>query len=117
MITLTSLAEFSRIHCISICTFLVPANLVATSLTLRLSFIQASTRKILGVASIASCFALVLFLHVVTWLMIGVIMPPTFILFGLGSTCLVINYIALTQTQKVHEALQLLRVIVSLSNY
>ncbi|PSF37479.1 hypothetical protein C7H19_09940 [Aphanothece hegewaldii CCALA 016] len=112
MITLTSLAEFSRTHCISICAFLVPANLLATSLTLGLSFVQASSRQILGVATIASVFALALFLHVLTWLNIGVIMPPTFILFGLGLTCLVVNYLALTHTQKVHETLQLVRVMV-----
>jgi hypothetical protein len=113
MITPNSLAEFSCTHCISICAFLVPANLVATSLTLGLSFFQASTRQILGVFLMSSLFALALFLHVGIWLSIGVIMPPTFILLGLGLTCLVVNYIALTDARKIQQAVQAVRVIVN----
>ena len=30
-------------------------------------------------------------LHVMTWLIIGVVMAPTFILLGLGSVCLATN--------------------------
>ncbi|GFE69502.1 hypothetical protein [Chroococcus sp. FPU101] len=116
MNTLNSLAEFSRIHCISICAFLVPANLVATFLTLRFSFIQASTRQMLPIVAIASTLALALFLHVGTWFIVGVIMPPTFILCGLGLTCLVVNYIALVHRQKVYEALQMVRLMLRASN-
>lgn len=104
--TPNSLAEFSCTHCISICAFLVPANLVATSLTLGLSFFQASTRQILGVFLIASLFALALFFHVGIWLSMGVIMTPTFILAGLGLTCLVVNYMAVTDAQKIQQAVQ-----------
>jgi hypothetical protein len=43
----------------------------------------------------ASLLAFSLFLHVATWLMIGVVMPPTFILLALGLTCLTINLKAL----------------------
>lgn len=42
-------------------------------------------------AGVASFFALVMVLHVWTWLMEGVVMAPTYILFWLGSTCLLIN--------------------------
>lgn len=116
MNTINALAELSRIHCLSICAFLVPANLVATSLVLRLSFLQATTRQMLFFTAIASTLALALFLHVGTWLMIGVIMPPTFILAGLGLTCLVVNYIALAHRQKVSDALQMVRLMLNPSN-
>jgi membrane-bound ClpP family serine protease len=116
MITLNSLAELSRSNCISICAFLVPANLVATSLVLWLTFIQVPTSQMLAVSAIASTLALALFLHVGTWFIIGVIMPPTFILCGLGLTCLVVNYIALVHRQKVYEAWQMLRLMLRLSN-
>jgi hypothetical protein len=98
MNTLTFLAEFSRIHCVSICAFLIPANLLATALTLGLSFVQAPTRQISAAAGLATLLALTLFLHVGTWFSIGVVMPATFILSGLGLTCLVTNYIAVADT-------------------
>lgn len=34
MFDFNTLAEFSRAYCIGICAFLIPANLVATSLTI-----------------------------------------------------------------------------------
>ncbi|MGH2415196.1 MAG: hypothetical protein ACRDEA_16185, partial [Microcystaceae cyanobacterium] len=56
-------------------------------------------------AIMASLCALTLFLHVDTWFMIGVVMAPTFILLGLGMTCLVINITAMTYTQKLQQLL------------
>jgi hypothetical protein len=61
MIDYNALFEFSRSHCISICAFLVPANLLTTANTL------------------------------ITWFLIGVVMPPTFVLLFLGSVCLLAN--------------------------
>ena len=70
----------------------------------------------LAIVTIASTLALALFLHVGTWFIIGVVMPPTFILCGLGLTCLVVNYIALVHRQKVYEAWQMLRLMLRPSN-
>ncbi len=43
-------------------------------------------------AAILACIpAVVMILHVFTWLIIGVVMAPTYILFGLASTCLATN--------------------------
>lgn len=105
MVNLTFLAELSRIHCIAICSFLVPANLLATSLTLLSLYFQRPTRQILPIAAVASLLACTLFLHVNTWLIIGVIRIPTFVLWGLGLTCLVVNLKAITDTQRFGQFL------------
>lgn len=105
---LTSLFEFSRTHCIAICAFLVPANLLSTLLTLRLVVLRRPTVQIQRAVSLASCFALVMVLHVLTWLVIGVVMPPTYILFWLASTCLLINVWAIAHPASLNRILEVL---------
>jgi hypothetical protein len=87
-----TIAEFSRAHCISICAFLVPANLIATSLTLIFIVLRRPQAQVWQAAGIGSLFALVMIWHVLTWLEIGVIMVPTYILTWLGSTCLLTTF-------------------------
>ena len=91
MLDLNPLLEFSRTHCVAICTVLVPANLIATSQTLLLLWFRRPLRQLWLMVAVASLYALVMVLHVMTWLMIGVVMIQTFILFGLGATCLCTN--------------------------
>ncbi|NJL41880.1 MAG: hypothetical protein HC899_38345 [Leptolyngbyaceae cyanobacterium SM1_4_3] len=91
MLDLSYLTDFSRTHCIAICAFLVPANLLATSQTLWMVWQQRSLRQLSLMAAVASLYAIVMVLHVMTWLWIGVVMLPTFVLLGLGSTCLISN--------------------------
>lgn len=85
------LFEFSRQNCVAICSFLVPANLLTTITTLVLVATDQSLTKMRWSRGIAGVLAIALFLHVSTWFIIGIITPVTFILFGLGSTCLCIN--------------------------
>lgn len=106
MIDFNALAEFSRNYCVSICAFLVPANLITTVLTLLCLYFGRPTRQILPIASLALLFALTMFLHIGTWLIIGVVMAPTFILFGLGLTCFVINLKAISDRQAFEQLLQ-----------
>ena len=94
------LFEFSRQHCVAICSFLVPANLITTVTTLILVAQGQSLTKMRWSRGIASILAIVLFLHVSTWFMIGIITPVTFILFGLGSTCLIVNLLAVAYRQE-----------------
>ncbi|MEL6495445.1 MAG: hypothetical protein AAFQ41_10020 [Cyanobacteria bacterium J06623_7] len=101
MFDVSALFEFSRQNCVAICSFLVPANLFATIATLTLIITGQSDRKMHWSAGTAAFLALALFLHVSTWFMIGVITPVTFILFGLGSTCLIINLLALVYRQQI----------------
>ena len=97
MLDINPLSEFSRSHCIAICAVLVPANLIATTLTLLGIGQHRSARRVQQLAAIASVFALIIVLHVMTWFIVGIVMAPTFILLTLGSVCLLTNGWAIAQ--------------------
>ena len=129
------LFEFSRLNCVAICSFLVPAILITTITTLILVVTNKSEitppcsleaaanakrcrdapasdgvisdrwslSKMLWSKRIALILELTLFLHVSTWFMIGVVTPVTFILFGLGSTCLIINSLAVVYRHEIAQ--------------
>lgn len=86
-----SLAEFSRINCIGICAFLVPANIVATLATITLTIVNRPLYQVWLSVIFTGTFATLMLLHVYSWLMIGVIMIPTYILLSLAISCLLIN--------------------------
>lgn len=106
MLEFNTLAEFSRTHCIAICAFLVPANLVATSVTLVVSGIHRPQAQVWGAAGTASIPAFVMRLHVFTWFMIGTVAASTYILLFLGISCLSINLWAGIQESLRARALQ-----------
>lgn len=91
MFDFNTLAEFSRHYCIGICAFLIPANLVVTSLTVIFTMLRRPAAQVWQVAGIASIFALAMMLHVFSWFLVGVVMAPTYILLCLGSICLCAN--------------------------
>ena len=64
-----------------------------------------SLSKMLWSKRIASIFAIALFLPVSTWFIIGVVTPVTFILFGLGTTCMMINMLAVAYRQEITQLL------------
>jgi len=97
MLDPNTLAEFSRTNCVSICTFLVPANLVATTVTITLTSLGRPPVKLWRSLLTASFFALLMVLHVYSWFAAGVVMAPTYILLALGITCLTANIAALAQ--------------------
>jgi hypothetical protein len=90
-----SLFEFSRTHCLTICAVLVPANLLATLQTLLFVWFWRPIGQVYWITTVASLYALLLLLHVITWLAIGVVMLPTYILSFLGCLCLLINFSAM----------------------
>ncbi|MEA5569899.1 hypothetical protein [Calothrix sp. UHCC 0171] len=92
MLDFNTLAEFSRTHCIGICAFLVPANLLTTLVTVVWAFQQRGRQQVQQPAAIASMFALVMILHVYTWFQVGVVMAATYILLSLAVSCLIINW-------------------------
>ncbi|BAZ13795.1 hypothetical protein NIES4071_56350 [Calothrix sp. NIES-4071] len=92
MFDFNTLIQFSTTYCISICAFLIPANLLATSSTIILTLLHRPAVQIWQSAGIASIFALLMILHVVAWFMIGVVMAPTYILLGLASICVLANF-------------------------
>lgn len=95
--------EFSRQNCVSICAFLVPANLLTTITVLVLLFTESSLIQIRLATVTSVVFASTLFLHISTWFIIGVITPVTFILFALGTTCLAISLLANIYRHKLLE--------------
>lgn len=89
------LSEFSRDHCIAVCAVLVPANLLATLQTMLFVWFGRPIAQVYSITAAASLYALLIILHVITWLAIGVVMLPTYILSVLGCVCLLINFSAL----------------------
>jgi hypothetical protein len=90
-----SLGNFSRSHCVAICAFLVPANLIATSQTILFTILKRSPIEIFTITAGAIVYALLMISHVISWYIIGVVMAPTFILMFLGIVCLTINCVAI----------------------
>ena len=91
MIDINILWEFSRNHCIAICAFLVPANLLTTLHTMILVTVDRPRIQVWGAATGAFIPAIAMFLHVLSWFIIGVVMAPTYILLVLGCICMLIN--------------------------
>lgn len=106
MLTFHTLAEFSRTHCIAICAFLVPLNLVATLTTLILTGVRRSHSQVWSAATIASLPAVLMILHVYTWFIVGVVRVPTYVLLTLGATCLTINFWAVVHPQSMSQLLR-----------
>lgn len=106
MFDFNSLFEFSRTHCIAICAFLVPANLLFTVRTIVFAGLYRPQAQVRQSAVLACIPALVMVLHVWTWWMIGVVMAPTFILLWLAITCLGINFWAIAHAQSIAHLLR-----------
>ncbi len=100
MFDLISITEFSRNNCISICAFLVPANLLATLLSLIFIVTKPSYIKLLMSFTVATLFAIMLSLHVASWWIVGVIQAPTFILLALATVCISLNIWAIAESKQ-----------------
>ncbi len=83
--------EFSQTHCVTICSVLVPAILIATSATIGLVFWQHPQQKINISAGVSALLAIALLLHVSSWFMIGVVAVQTYILICLAIVSLSVN--------------------------
>lgn len=108
MFDFNTLFEFSRTNCLAICAFLVPANLLFTLQTMIFTGLRRPQTQVQKAALLACLPALVMIFHVFTWWMIGVVMAPTFILLGLASTCLSINFWAIAHPQSMAHCLRVL---------
>jgi fatty-acid desaturase len=101
MLDLHTLAEFSRSHCIGICSLLVPANLLSTLFTVILILQHRPSTQIWQAAIAASIFPIIMLLHVYSWFSVGVVMAPTFILLSLAISCLITNLGAMAFHRKL----------------
>lgn len=91
MLDFNTVTEFSHTYCIAICAFLVPANLLTTLQTVLLTRLKRHRVQVQVSVTAASLCAMTMIFHVFTWFVIGVVMPPTFILLLMAVTCLTIN--------------------------
>lgn len=99
------LFQFSFDHCIAICAFLVPANLLLTLWAIVLVGQLRSPAQMYLATLAASLVALILLLHDFTWFAIGVVMAPTYILLVLGCVCLSLNLWAIAYPNSVKQLL------------
>ncbi|NJP10722.1 MAG: hypothetical protein HC866_15625 [Leptolyngbyaceae cyanobacterium RU_5_1] len=106
MFNLSSLLDFSHSHCVAICTFLVPLTLLTTLRTLVLTGLSRPKSQIWRSAGFAIACAIVMILHVLTWLVIGVIMLPTYVLFCLGICSFSLNLWAICRPQSLSQLLR-----------
>ncbi len=116
MYDLEPIFQFSRNNCVAICAFLVPVNLLTTIQTFILLVLQRPLFQLRLSAIIAIAFALTLFLHIATWFIVGVITPVTFILGGLGATCIVINLALVTYRKSLLQYFSYLKTLQSKPN-
>lgn len=91
MLDLNSLLAFSHTYCVAICSVLVPLNLLLTLATLAFVGCNYPRQWVYQSTGLAIASALLMVLHVLTWLWVGVVRIPTFVLFSLGLCCLVLN--------------------------
>ncbi len=106
MLDLNALFEFSRSHCIGICAFLVPANLLATLQTMIFVGTGRPVIQVNLMTAFASLYSGLMVLHVATWLIIGIVMIPTFVLLSLGTVCLGINLWAIAHSRSMSTLLR-----------
>lgn len=103
MLDFNTLCEFSRAHCIAICAFLVPANLLSTILVMILAVLRRPSVQVRCTAGVGNIFAAIMVFHVLTWFMVDVVKAPTYILLLLGSTCLVLNLWAIAHPSSMRS--------------
>lgn len=109
MLDLHSTIEFSQINCVAICSFLVPMNFLASLQSIILTVLRRPQQEINLIAVLGNFAALILFLHVGTWLIEGVVRIETFILLGLVSFCLTTNTWAIIHNKSMRAIIQFLR--------
>ena len=91
MINFELFSEFSMTHCIALCAFLVPANLLVSLQIILFAAFERPRYQLWLVAAVSALYASALVLHDVSWLMIGVVKAPTFILIFVAALCLSVN--------------------------
>jgi hypothetical protein len=90
-IQLSDLCALSTSYCLAICTVLIPANLLCTFVTLcTLRYPQAQSQVRLA-AGLGLLSAVALALHVFSWFLLGVVMPPSYVLLSLAALCMGLN--------------------------
>ncbi|MDX2239506.1 MAG: hypothetical protein NW224_02375 [Leptolyngbyaceae cyanobacterium bins.302] len=105
MLDLNALFAFSHHYCVAICAVLVPFNLLFTLLALIFVGVSQPQSRIWQVAGLAISGSVLMVLHVLTWLLVGVIEIQTFVLFSLGVCCLSLSLWAIGHPQSLRRVI------------
>ncbi len=89
---LPTINHLSRCHCVAICAFLVPTNLLLSTAVILLTGLDRSPQARRNLSMGGTLAALLLIAHVASWWTVGVVAPATFILPALGLLCTTINW-------------------------
>jgi hypothetical protein len=92
MLDFSTINHLSRCHCVAICAFLVPTNLLLSSTVLLLTGLDRSPLARRNLSLIGTFAAMLLIAHVASWWIVGVVAPATFILPALGLLSTVVNW-------------------------
>jgi hypothetical protein len=84
--------HLSRCHCVAICAFLVPTNLLISTAVILLTGLARSPQTRRNLSITGTFTALLLIAHVASWWIVGVVAPATFILPTLGLLCTIVNW-------------------------
>lgn len=110
MLDLNPLFDFSRTHCVALCSFLVPFNLLTTLTTLVFLGLQQPPRQVQRSAGLAIAGSAIMVLHVLTWFIIHVVMIQTFVLLSLAVCCLSLNTWAIAHPASLRHLIQRLAI-------
>ncbi len=88
----STINHLSRCHCLAICAFLVPTNLLLCSAVILLTGLDRSPQVRQNLSVVGTFAALLLIAHVASWWIVGVVAPATFILPSLGLLCTTLNW-------------------------
>jgi hypothetical protein len=87
----SSFCTFSITYCVAICTVLIPTALLCTFAALYWLRSQRPQAEVLSAAALGSLAAVALALHVFSWILLGVVMAPTYLLLSLAALCFGLN--------------------------
>jgi hypothetical protein len=88
----STINHLSRCHCVAICAFLVPTNLLLSTSVILLTGLARSPEARRNLSIAGTFAALLLIAHVASWWIVGVVAPATFILPALALLCTTINW-------------------------
>lgn len=109
MLELNNLMEFSHIHCVAICGFLVPMNVLASLQPIIFTALHRPKKEINLMALVASFYSLMIILHVGSWFIVGVVRIQTFILLLFASCSLITNIWAVSHGSSMRATIQFLQ--------
>lgn len=110
---LEPLLHISHTYCLQICALLVPTNMAVTMASMLMVGLEVPRWRICAVASLGISLAITMVMHVLSWLLVGVVMLPTYVLLCLAGVCFSINMMLIYRQPMLRRLLvRLVRVVI-----